>query len=101
MQLEMLHMLVEKGRRMNQDGGGGGGGWGVCICGGEGRSDRRRRRSRKLATNKQTTALQSLFFFSFFYKRIATVNSVSCPVTGNTIAPRHIQHPSLATPQYP
>jgi hypothetical protein len=59
MQLEMLHMLVEEGRRMNQDGGGGGGGggWGVCISEVEGRSDRRRR-SRRFATyiqtNKQT-----------------------------------------------
>jgi hypothetical protein len=60
MQLEMLHMLVEEGRRMNQDGGGGGGGggWGVCISEVEGRSDRRRR-SRRFATyiqtNKQTS----------------------------------------------
>jgi hypothetical protein len=104
MQLEMLHMLVEKGRRMNQDGGGGGGGgWDVCICGGEGRSDRRRKRRRRFATykpaNKQATVLQSLFFF---YKRIASGNSLSCPVIENTIA-RTSPCPTsfLGNPQYP
>jgi hypothetical protein len=65
----MLYMLVEKGRRMNQDGGGGGGGGG----GGWGRRKKRQKKMKKKQkicykqTNKQATALHSL---SFFYKRI-------------------------------
>jgi hypothetical protein len=50
-----------------------------------------------LQTNKQTSNRFTLSLL--LLQKNLTAKSVSCPVIGNAIAPRHIQHPSFQ--QYP